>query len=108
MKKMLIAAVLFAAFGFNTMYAHTVIASDDQVEVTAAQDEFKTIEADSLPQAVKDAVAENYKDQTIKAACVKDVEGVKTYKVTIVDAEAKTSDVLFDEKGGILPTEEQK
>lgn len=108
MKKMLIAAVLFAAFGFNAMYAYTVVASDDQVEVTVAQDEFKAIETDSLPQAIKDAVAENYKDQTIKAAYVKETEGVKTYKVTLTDAEAKTSDVLFNEKGEILPVEEQK
>ncbi|MBO5024694.1 MAG: hypothetical protein J6C86_00940 [Bacteroidaceae bacterium] len=90
------------------MYAYTVVASDDQVEVTVAQDEFKAIETDSLPQTIKDAVAENYKDQTIKAAYVKETEGVKTYKVTLTDAETKTSDVLFNEKGEILPVEEQK
>ncbi|MDE7356087.1 MAG: helix-turn-helix transcriptional regulator [Rikenellaceae bacterium] len=46
--------------------------------------------------------------ETNKAAYVKEEEGVKTYKVTMADAEGKTSDVLFNEKGEVLPAEEQK
>lgn len=42
---------------------------------------------------------------TIKAAYVKDAAGVKTFKVTLADAEGATSDVLFNEKGEILPNE---
>ena len=92
MKKVFIAAALFAALGFNAAYANTVIAPKAQISVT-----------DLLPQAVKDAVAKSYEGQTIKAAYVKNEEGVKTYKVTLTDAEGKTSDVLFNEKGEVLP-----
>lgn len=107
MKKVFIAAVLFAAFGFNATYADTTVASDNQVEEMAQDDQFKVIEVDSLPQAVKDAAAKNYEGQTIKAAYVKDVEGVKTYKVTLANAEgSKTSDILFNEKGEVFPVKD--
>lgn len=106
MKKVFIAAALFVAFGFNAAYADTTVASDNQVEVMAQDDQFEAIEVDSLPQAVKDAVAKNYEGQTIKAAYVKDAEGVKTYKVTLANAENKTSDILFNEKGEVLPVKE--
>ena len=96
MKKVFIAAALFADLGFNAAYANTVIAPK-------AENEFEAIETDQLPQAVKDAVAKSYEGQTIKAAYVKNEEGVKTYKVTLADAEGKTSDVLFNEKGEVLP-----
>lgn len=107
MKKVFIAAALFAALGFNAVNAATTVAPDDQVAVTV-QDQFKAIEADKLPQAIKDAVAKNYEGQSIKAAYVKDAEGVKTYKVTLANAEGKTSDVLFNEKGEVLPVKEAK
>ncbi len=107
MKKVFIAAALFAALGFNAAYANTAIAPKAQISVTA-ENEFEAIETDQLPQAVKDAVAKSYEGQTIKAAYVKTEEGVKTYKVTLADAEGKTSDVLFNEKGEALPAGEQK
>lgn len=105
MKKVFIAAVLFAAFSFNAAYAGTIVTSVNQ-EVTDQEDPFKAIEVDSLPQTVKDAVAKNYEGQTLKAAYVKDAEGVKTYKVTLVNAEDQESDVLFNEKGEVLPATE--
>lgn len=107
MKKVFIAAALFAALGFNAAYANTAIVPQDQISVTS-EDPFKAIEADQLPQAVKDAITKNYEGQTIKAAYVKEEEGVKTYKVTLVNAEEKISDVLFNEKGEALPAESQK
>ncbi|WP_296002689.1 hypothetical protein [uncultured Alistipes sp.] len=107
MKKVFIAAALFAALGFNAAYASTAIAPKAQISVTA-ENEFEAIETDQLPQAVKDAVAKSYEGQTIKAAYVKTEEDVKTYKVTLADAEGKTSDVLFNEKGEVLPAGEQK
>ncbi len=104
MKKYFIVAALFAAFGLNSVYANTAISTQTQVSVIA-EDSFKAIEADKLPQAVKDAVAKNYEGKTIKAAYEKVVETVKTYKVTLADAEGKTSDVLFNEKGEVVPEE---
>lgn len=104
MKKSLIATVLFAAVGFNASYA----ASEDPIQTettTVAEDQFKAIEVEQLPQAIKDAVTKNYEGKTIKSAAVKDAEGTKTYKVTLLDAEEKTEDILFNEKGEVIPAE---
>ncbi|MCM1041799.1 MAG: hypothetical protein NC396_05150 [Bacteroides sp.] len=106
MKKVLFAAALLAAFGINAACANTVSATKTQISVTA-EDPFKTIEADQLPQAVKDAVAKNYEGQTIKVAYVKEEGENKTYKVTLSAADDKTSDVFFNEQGEVLPGEEK-
>lgn len=107
MKKVFIAAALFAALGFNAAYANTAIAPKTLISVTT-KTEFEAIKTDQLPQVVKDALAKSYEGQTIKAAYVRNEEGVKTYKVTLADAEGKTSDVIFNEKGEVLPAGEQK
>ena len=44
---------------------------------------------------------------SIKAAYVTETEEAKTYKVTLVNADAETIEVLFNEKGEVLPAEEQ-
>lgn len=105
MKKILIAAALFAAFGLEGAYANNAMTSQTQISVPA-EDGFKAIEADQLPQAVKDAIAKNYEGQTIKAAYVKEEGEAKTYKVTLAAADDQTSDVLFNEQGEMLPGEE--
>ena len=106
MKKILIAAALFAAFGLEGAYANNAMISQTQISVPA-EDGFKAIEADQLPQAVKDTIAKNYEGQTIKAAYVKEECEAKTYKVTLAAADGKTSDVLFNEQGEVLTGEEK-
>lgn len=61
------------------------------------------MKVEELPQTVKDIVAKQYEGKTVKTAYVKEAAGVKTFKVTLADAEGKTSDVLFNEKGEVLP-----
>ena len=60
------------------------------------------IEVKDLPQAVLDAVAKDYAEFTIKEAYVEEVEGTKTYKVVLTDAEDNTAAVLYTEKGEVL------
>lgn len=104
MKKLLFAVALIAASGVSAVYAQTP--SDPQTQTTTAVEySFNETTAEELPQEVKDAVAKQYESMTIKAAYVKDAAGVKTFKVTLADAEGATSDVLFSEKGEILPNE---
>ena len=64
--------------------------------------EFKPIEVKDLPQAVLDAVAKDYAEFTIKEAYIEEVEGTKTYKVVLTDAEDNTAAVLYTEKGEVL------
>lgn len=106
MKKILIAVAvaISTAIGSNAVYAETQ--ETPKTETTAtAEDSFKAIPVDELPQAVKDSVARKYNDLTIKAAFVKGTEDAKTYKVTLADSEGNTADILLDGKGEIIPSE---
>ncbi len=109
MKKVFIVAAVCAAFGFNTAQAQTDTTAvvNNQMAACISEEPFKAIEADSLPQAIKETLATTYKDLTVKAAYVKEEEGVKTFKVTLADADDKTIDVIFNEKGEALPAENQ-
>lgn len=102
MKKLLIAVALIAASGVGAVYAQTPTDPQTQATTTVG-DSFKEMKAEELPQTVKDAVAKQYEGKTVKAAYVMEAAGVKTFKVTLADAEGKTSDVLFNEKGEVLP-----
>ncbi|MCC8119656.1 MAG: hypothetical protein LIP09_13050 [Bacteroidales bacterium] len=104
MKKYMMIAAVFAALGLNATYAMDALtAQDENVATEVVTVEFVAIEADQLPQAVKDAVASNFEGATINGAAVKDENDVKTYKVTIADGEGNVQDVLFNEQGEILP-----
>lgn len=105
MKKIFVAAALLAAFGLTAAPVSTATAANVQISVTT-EDAFKAIELDVLPQAIKDAVAGKHEGMTIMAAAVKEEEGVKIYRLTLADAEGKTTDVLFHENGEVLPAQE--
>lgn len=105
MKKIVFAAALCAVFGLPTAQAAQVADSTSFAVKPAQTDPFKAIPTDSLPQTVKDALFKDFADMTVKAAYVKDEDGVKTYKVTLANAEGTATDVLFNEKGEILPAE---
>ena len=71
---------------------------------TRERDNIKSAISDvkELPQAVQDAIKENYSEATIKEAAVEVAEdGTKTYKVTLVDASGTENPVLFNEKGEV-------
>ena len=108
MKKVIFVAAVCAAFGFNSALADTTTVANNEMAVAISQEPFKAIETDSLPQAIKETLTTTYKDLTVKAAYVKDEEGVKTYKVTLANAEGTATDLLFNEKGEILPAEKQQ
>lgn len=103
MKKLLIAVALIAASGVGAVYAQTPTDPQTQATTTTVGDSFKEMKVEELPQTVKDIVAKQYEGKTVKTAYVKEAAGVKTFKVTLADAEGKTSDVLFNEKGEVLP-----
>lgn len=105
MKKIFVAAALLAAFGLTAAPVSTATTANAQISVTT-EDAFKAIELDALPQAIKDAVAGKYEGMTVKAAAVKEEEGVKTYKLTLADAEGKAIEVLFNENGEVLSAQE--
>ena len=93
MKKVLFAVALVMGLGSSVAFANNM-ASD--VEIVAMVNEFKPIDIKELPQAVQDAIKKEYAESTIKE------DGVKTYKVTLVDAVGTESVVFFNEKGEML------
>lgn len=103
MKKLLIAVALITASGVSAVHAQTPTDPQTQATTISVGDSFKEMKVEELPQTVKDIVAKQYEGKTVKAVYVKEAAGVKTFKVTLADAEGKTSDVLFNEKGEVLP-----
>lgn len=101
MKKLFVAVALVMGLGTSVAFAENFHASVDSVTIV---NEFKPIEVKDLPQAVLDAVAKDYAEFTIKEAYVEveEVEGTKTYKVVLTDAEDNTAAVLYTEKGEVL------
>ena len=99
MKKLFVAVALVMGLGTSVAFAENFHASVDSVNIV---NEFKPIEVKDLPQAVLDAVTKDYAEFTIKEAYVEEVEGTKTYKVVLTDAEDNTTDGLYTEKGEVL------
>ena len=99
MKKLFVAVALVMGLGTSVAFAENFHASVDSVNIV---NEFKPIEVKDLPQAVLDAVTKDYAEFTIKEAYVEEVEGTKTYKVVLTDAEDNTAAVLYIEKGEVL------
>ena len=89
MKKLFVAVALVMGLGTSVAFAENFHASVDSVNIV---NEFKPIEVKELPQAVLDAVTKDYAEFTIKEAYVEEVEGTKTYKVVLTDAEDNTAD----------------
>lgn len=94
MKKLFVAVALVMGLGTSVAFAENFHASVDSVNIV---NEFKPIEVKDLPQAVLDAVAKDYAEFTIKEAYIEEVEGTKTYKVVLTDAEDNTAAVLYTE-----------
>ena len=99
MKKLFVAVALVMGLGTSVAFAENFHASVDSVNIV---NEFKPIEVKDLPQAVLDAVTKDYAEFTIKEAYVEVVEGTKTYKVVLTNAEDNTTAVLNTEKGEVL------
>lgn len=100
MKKIVLMVVAAACVGFASQSVQAVTA---QVSVeNIMQDDFVKIDAKELPQAVQDAIAQSYKDNSIKEAYVAGAEGAKKYKVVLVDKDQKEQIVVLDEEGKVI------
>ncbi len=104
MKKILFAVALITAFAGTTVFAQTPEEPQAQAAATV-EVAFQVMNADELPQTVRDALAAKFEGKTVTAAYVREADGVRTFKVTLADAEGNASDVLFNEKGEVLPAE---
>ena len=62
--------------------------------------DYKAIEVDALPQAVKDVIARDFFGATVKEAYIEEVPEV-SYKVVLVNQAEKETIVVFDAEGKV-------
>lgn len=62
--------------------------------------DYKAIEVDALPQAVKDVIARDFLGATVKEAYIEEVPEV-SYKVVLVNQAEKVTTVVFDAEGKV-------
>ena len=98
MKKLFVAVALVMGLGTSVAMASNVYTNS--VETVIPTDDYTQIELKYVPQAITDAVAKNYKGNTIKEAYIKTAEDdTKTYKIILIDGEDTETTVLFNDKG---------
>ena len=101
MKKILVAIALVASLGTSVSFAATSTTNVTPIELSAS--DYTPIAIKDLPQAIQDTLAKNIREYTVKSAAYQeDEDGVKTYLITLVDAEGAEANVLFTENGEII------
>ena len=100
MKKLLVAVALVLGLGSSVAFAQEVSNTPAvETQTQAPQDEYTKIEVKDLPEAVTQAIAKSYEDDTIKEAYVAEKETGKVYKVILTTKDAQEVTVLLNEKG---------
>ena len=74
MKKLFLAVALVMGLGTSVAFANNMVSD---VEIATMINEFKPIDVKELPQAVQDAIKENYSEATIKEAAVEVAEELR-------------------------------
>lgn len=102
MKNLFFAAVMLLGAGALSTFAEDIQASQTTQVAVADTDEFKTIDAKELPQAIQDVIAQEYNNLIIKEAAVSEKDGVNTFRVIFAGNDDATTTVLFNENGEVL------
>ena len=98
MKKLFAAVALIMGMGTSLALADTTTCF--MLPTVIVAEDYTQIELKYVPQAITDAIAKNYKGNTIKEAYIKTAEDeTKTYKIILIDAEDTETTVLFNDKG---------
>ena len=105
MKKLFLAVALVMGLGTSVAFANNMVSD---VEIVTMINEFKPIDVKELPQAVQDAIKENYSEATIKEAAVEVAEdGTKKTPVVLHRAILGSLDrfmaYILEETKGNLP-----
>ncbi|GET34402.1 hypothetical protein PbJCM13498_32650 [Prolixibacter bellariivorans] len=100
MKKLFFTVAIL--FSMATIYAVNANPVDTEMQgttITWQQPDFTQIGVSSLPQAIREAVSDQFKDATITGAFVANLnDGTKLYKV-ILNVEGHEKSVMFNEDG---------
>lgn len=100
MKKVLVALAMILGTGSSVVFAQEVNNSSAIVaEAQAPQNEFVKMNPAELPQAILQTVTKNYASSSVKEAYVKEKDGAKIYKITIVAQDGQETEAILNEKG---------
>ena len=92
-------AILFSMATIYAVNANPVNTKIQETTITWQQPDFTQIAVNSLPQAIREAVSDQFKDGTITGAYVADLkDGTKLYKV-ILNVEGHEESVMFNQDG---------
>lgn len=100
MKKVFLTAAVLLG-GLSTFASSTIVNAPEEGIVIAVQEEYKEINVEDLPQAVKDALATDYESATLDKAYVSDKQ---EYKLDITIEETSSS-VYIDKDGNWIDQE---
>ncbi|MBQ4820879.1 hypothetical protein [Aquimarina sp. MMG016] len=87
---------LVLLLGTQNSYAQET-ASNDQDEITVAQEKYIDLAVENLPQSVLDAVARDFKGSTISKAAAK--EDASEFKLELAKEDGETVEVYCDAEG---------
>lgn len=98
MKKVLVAVAMILGAGSSVAFAQKV---DNNIvaEAQVTQDEFVKTDPANLPQAVMQTLTKEHEGASVKEAYVKEKDGVKIYKVTVVAQDNTETTIVLNEKG---------
>lgn len=92
-------AILFSMATIYAVNASPVYAKTPEAIVANEQPDFTQIGVNDLPQAIRNAISDEFKDATISVAYKANlVDGTKMYKV-ILNVEGQEESVMYNEDG---------
>ena len=108
MKKIALSIMTMGAMFFATqMHAQDEEMGTEDTMEEMVQEEFASVDVQQLPQAVKEALSEDYSDASVTEAWVKDMGEIQVYKIKL-DIAGETKKVYLDQNGTWVNMEEKE
>ncbi|WP_299231339.1 hypothetical protein [uncultured Bacteroides sp.] len=95
-------AVIMIVLGIGNTFAYNTPNKNEKATTEKTYKVFTSIDIDELPSEVQELLFFEFKDYIVKSADVKIYNGVKIYKITLLDIENFEYTVYINEKGIIL------
>lgn len=103
MKRMYVTAVAVVAmmFSVHSTTAQGTVESQPAVEQQTQKDDFQLIEASELPNAVRQAVEQEYSGATVDEAYKGEKDGETKFKLVITTADGQSQELFSDAEGNL-------
>lgn len=95
-------AVIMMVLGIGNTYAYNPSNTNEKATTEKTYKIFTDIDINELPAEVQEVLFFEFKDYIVKSAEIKKHNGVKIYKITLLDIENYEYTIYINEKGVIL------